>query len=623
MAEMAKNEWGLNPGSLVGDPEARALSGFGGRSTSVMPPTRTMSPAPDLRTWLPWVIKIRFVIVTLIFAIEYGLAQIVPDPGHWVSIKHLGVVAVLWYVLGLFFLIYNQLGRDYLLQAYLQIFSDILVITALVHFTGDLDSNYFSLYLVTIILASVLLPRPRAFLVAAVCFVCMGIMLELAYLPSLYPQFVRRYLALDFLASSSLAPADTGTLEVKILASLLGFFAVTYLSTHLAESLRKTGAELRHKTGQVASLYAIKENIIQSMRGGLITTDLSGAVQEVNPAGCAILGYKSEELTGRSILELLTALREDGESAFDPSAPYTRREIVYQRPGGEHRTLGVSASALQVPEIGVAGYVYTFQDLTEEKHREAEYRAKDRMATLGRLAAGIAHEIRNPLASIAGSIKLLPTVANLNEDQSKLVDIVSRESARLDKLVSDFLVYAREQRCEFRPADLVNLVEETLLLLEHHPLLARGCRVERRLPRQPVMASVDPDKIRQVFWNICDNALKAMPDGGTLTAELDDANPEVARISFEDTGPGLAPQQLEKIFEPFVPGFSNGTGLGLAIVHQIVQGHHGRIRVHSRPGKGAKFLVELPRAQKVAKSDSEGAKSRSRWVGRGEDGDGL
>ena len=186
-----------------------------------------MSPAPDLSTWLPRVIKIRFVIVTLIFAIEYGLAQIVPDPGHLASIKHLGVVAVLWYVLGLFFLIYNQLGRDYLLQAYLQIFSDILVITALVHLTGDLDSNYLSLYLVTIILASVLLPRPRAFLVAAVCFVCMGTMLEVAYLPSLYPQFVRRSPAFDFLVSSSLVPADTGTLEVKIIASLLGFLAVT------------------------------------------------------------------------------------------------------------------------------------------------------------------------------------------------------------------------------------------------------------------------------------------------------------------------------------------------------------------------------------------------------------
>ena len=172
-----------------------------------------------------------------------------------------------------------------------------------------MESNYLSLYLVSIILASVLLPRSRAFLVTAVCFVCLGTMLELAYLPSLYPQGVTRYPSLGFLASSSLAPGDTGTLEVKLLASFLGVFAVTYLSTYLAESLRKTGAELRDKTGQVASLHAIKENIIRSMRGGLITTDLAGAILEVNPAGAAILGSGPEPLTGRLMVSRSIPLR--------------------------------------------------------------------------------------------------------------------------------------------------------------------------------------------------------------------------------------------------------------------------------------------------------------------------
>lgn len=559
-------------------------------------------PAGDLQTWLTWVIKIRFVIVTLVFAIDYAVRQIVPNPRNPISIKQLGVVVILWYVMGLFYLMYHQVSRDYLLQAYLQIYSDIIIVTAIVHVTGDLESNYVSLYLVAIIIASILLPRARAFLVAAACFVCMDTLLELAYLPSLYPKFAQRHAAFAFLASSSLLPVDEGTLEVKIFASLVGFFAVTYLSSTLAESLRKTGAELRDKTVEVASLHAFNENIIRSMRGGLIATDLDGSIQEVNPAGVAILGRQPAALKGKLIVTILEELQQQGTPALNSSASVTRREISYLHPGGEQRILGISASPLQVPESGVVGSIYTFQDLTDEKRREAEYRAKDRMATLGRLAAGITHEIRNPLASIAGSAKLLQGIANLNEDQAKLVDIVRRESARLDKLVSHFLAYSREQRFEFRPADLVNLLEETLLLLEQHPLFNRRCRVNRNFPKRPVIATIDADKIRQVFWNICDNALKAMPRGGTLTAEIEDDRGENVRVVFGDTGVGFTPAQLEKIFEPFEPGSSHGTGLGLAIIHRIVTGHQGRIQVESRPGQGSRFWIELPRTQQATVS---------------------
>src|SRR5713226_10122241 len=189
----------------------------------------------DLRDWLPWVIKIRFVLITFVFAIEFAIRVLAPSP-NLSSIQSLGIAVILWYVLNLFFLIYNQLSRDYLLQAHLQIFSDIAVITAIVHVSGDLDSNYLSLYLVAIILASILLPRPRVFLVAAVSFVLMGALLEFAYLPSLYPTFAARHTTSRFLATASWLPVDLGTLQVKIFASLLGFLAVAYLSSHLAES---------------------------------------------------------------------------------------------------------------------------------------------------------------------------------------------------------------------------------------------------------------------------------------------------------------------------------------------------------------------------------------------------
>ncbi len=553
-----------------------------------------MTSTSEIKDWLSWAIKIRFVIISFVFAIDYAIRQLAPNPANTSSIRYLGIAVILWYIVGLFFLIYHQISRDYLLQAYLQIFSDIVIITAILHVTGDLDSNYLSLYLVAIILASILLPRARAFVVAAVSFVLMGAVIELAYLPSIYPELVEQHPALQFLATTSSVTVDLRTLQVKISASLFGFFAVAYLTSYLAESLRKAGAELRDKSGQVASLQAKNENIIKSMRGGLLITDLEGTITELNPAGADILGRQTEDVRGSRIETLLGSLRGDDPSVHDARSFPTRQEITYRHPHRGSRILGVSSSPLVVPEVGVVGYVYSFQDLTEEKRREGESRTKDRMAALGRVAAGIAHEIRNPLASIAGSVKLLRSLSQLDDDQAELIAIVSRESERLNKLVSDFLLYSREQRFEFHRADVVNLLEETLLLVEHHPLFGPQYRIERKFPRRAVMVSVDADKLRQVFWNICDNSLKAMPRGGTLTAQAEEVGDKI-RVILGDEGIGFTGVQLEKVFEPFQSGFSEGTGLGLALVYQIIQGHQGSIRVDSKPGKGARFVIELPR----------------------------
>jgi len=388
--------------------------------------------------------------------------------------------------------------------------------------------------------------------------------------------------------SYSTTEPDLKSMQAVIFIYFFAFASIAYLANRLANRMREAEVELKNKSHELESLQALHEIIVCSISSGLITTDLDGAVMLANPAARQMLGRGVDELTGAPAQQFFLDVL--------PAPGTARCEVRVQTPQGANLHLGIGCSLLHGTHGTVIGRAYTFTDLTEVRHLERELRQRDRLAAVGRMASGIAHEIRNPLSSIAGSVTMLASVGPLTPGQSELVGIVTRESERLNKIISDFLFYSRDRDVQGCHVDLHRLLCDTLTLLENRP---SEIEIVRSLHAQEACTIGDGDKLKQVFWNLCSNALRAMPAGGTLTVSLNQEG-EHWRISFTDTGSGIPPNLLEKLFEPFQSGFEGGTGLGLAIVYRIMQAHDAQITVCSEQGKGTTFTLLFRRAAEEA-----------------------
>ena len=471
------------------------------------------------------------------------------------------------YVLSACWFALLKLDKSYVLQSYAQIAVDLLLITWTVNRTGGVDSYFSSLYFLEIVMSSILLERRGAFLAGTASSLIHFIHMDLGYF--------------GYIRTNPNVWPDLGLLQYIISLNIFGFCSVAFLSNYLAESWRRTGVELEKSTGQIAFLQAFSDRIIDSLGSGLVTTDLEGRIYLFNRAAEETTGYRAHEAIGLTIWEVFPGM---------PGVDSTRFEISTNRRDGHEIHLRFSVSPVMIDEKNTAGNVWCFDNITELRQLERQMRQKEQMAAIGAMSAGIAHEIRNPLASIAGSFDLLRSDLCLSKDQYQLAEIITRETERLNRTITEFLSYARPIEPRTQPVDLSELISETVRLMRNSPELKPSHKIDTRL--RPVTAEVDEAMMRQVFYNLASNAFKAMPEGGTLTISLEARNGS-ARIRFDDTGVGLGDEEAKRLFVPFNSNFSNGTGLGLPIVYQIVNAHNGSIAVISRRGVGTTFVIDL------------------------------
>jgi two-component system sensor histidine kinase PilS (NtrC family) len=514
----------------------------------------------------------------------------------------------LYYFIGLTYLItliYVPLltrTKDVKKFAFVQHIVDVLLITLLIYLTGGIESFFVIAYIFSIISASFILYKRGAYFIASISSIAYGTFLDLEYYGIIQPLY--NSLSTGYHYSSSYV-------LYRILVYVLAFFIVAFLSSHLAEELRRKRSELIKKQDDYEKLEAFNRDIVQSLDSGLLTIDSRGKITSFNKTAQKILGLDSDAMEQSHIQQLFpdideTLFRMEGNS---PKAnPYQRYETPFVDKTGKTLFLGFSVSPLRDNNDRVSGKTFIFQDITTFKEMEEQIKRSDRMATIGQFAAGIAHEIRNPLTSLSGSIQVLKGELDLKGAKRNLMDIILRESERLNNLITDFLLFAQPPKVNKEKMDIGPVIDETLKLFKNSPDHNRAIKIVKDLEKE-IFVLGDQHQLKQLFWNLFINAAQIMPSGGELRVKLETVNTDgtsgriqgakqrnvtpFAKISVSDTGNGIRPDEKEKIFEPFFTTKEGGTGLGLAIVHRIVENHDGFISVNSQRNKGTTFEIFL------------------------------
>jgi len=545
----------------------------------------------------------RILILTLLLAITF-LFQISEKKYFFVNLNNNFYYFIcFFYLVTIFYALYLKRVKDLKRFTFVQILVDQFFITGLIYFTGGKGSFFPIAYIFSIIGSSIIFYKQGAFFFASLSSLLYSLLL-LFQLNHWITPLGEYYIY------------ETSQVFYSLIIYITTFYFVAFLSSTISEELKKKKKELFQKEIDYNQLENFNRNIIQSLDSGLLTTDLEGRINFLNKTAEKILNRKTEEVILSSIdnffpkiKDILKELRNRQPSSV---SDYHRYEIQLDQEGGKKTYLGFSISPLIGPDGLQIGYTLIFQDITKYKEMEEQVKRTDKMAAIGLLAAGMAHEIRNPLASLSGSIQMLKSELTLNDYQSHLMDIILRESERLNALITDFLLFAQPPQINKSMCEIWKVIEETIELFIHSPFFHDDIKIRKDILDKNVRAMIDPDQMRQVLWNLLTNAAQAITEGGEIRVKLENNHfknldpvftlgssqkeKKWIMISVSDSGKGMSQEEKEKIFEPFFTTKERGTGLGLSIVHKIIENHNGMIWVESEIGKGSTFSILLPKA---------------------------
>lgn len=469
---------------------------------------------------------------------------------------------------------------------YLLIVWDLGFVTLLLLLTGGIASPYSFLYTLSIISASILLSRRESLYAAGLCAILYGGIMDLHYFGRLVvfglpPEAARQF--------------EPGTLFFIIFVNIVAFFLAAILTGYLADRLRASERALREQAIDFEELERLNATIVSNLNSGLMTVNEEGRIRVFNPYAERLTGYSQAEAYDHPLTEIFPAFTPFLESLFGPF----QDEIEYRNQEGRTYVFGFKSVPFTDKDGATTGAIIDFQDLTQIKKIKAELERADRLAAIGELSARIAHEIRNPLASISGSVQLIAGGKSVDPQDKTLLDIVLRETERLNNLIKDFLAYARPTQPVRTRIRLAWLLGEIRALLESDKRFST-IDIHEECPDDLVIF-VDGDQFRQVLWNLFVNAAEAMTGAGTITFRaLISGGGSVPQngypvlLTIADTGDGMDESELQRLFEPFHSTKPGGSGLGLAMVYRVIEAHGGRIRVSSVKGQGTEFTISLP-----------------------------